>query len=114
MSRTTLAEQAQRQLPSSEYLIVIGVDGHRMNEIHGKLELCVRYYSGNRAWLLFPDVQRLDLVKQYVAEHKLNTRKQTPSQQYARLVRSSVSVTNNRSSLAAKSVHPRIVNAPKA
>jgi len=98
MSRTTLAEQAQRQLPSSEYLIVIGVD-----EIHGKLELCVRYYSGNRAWLLFPDVQRLDLVKQYVAEHKLNTRKQTPSQQYARLVRSSVSVTNNRSSLAAKS-----------
>ena len=89
MSRTTLAEQAQRQLPSSEYLIVTGVDGHRMNELHGQLEFCVRYYSGNRAWRLYPDVQNLDVVKQYVAEHKLNTRKQTPSQQYARLVRPS-------------------------
>ena len=86
MSRTSLQAQAQRQLPSRDLLIVTGVDGHRMNEKLGFLEFCICFYSGFRAWRLYPEVQNLDAVKQYVKEHRLNTRRKTPSQQYSTLV----------------------------
>ena len=82
MSRTTIEEQAQRQLPSRDMLIVSGVDGHRMNDCLGLLEFCIRFYSGVRQWKLYPEVRNLDVVKQYVAEHKLNTRQKTPVQQF--------------------------------
>jgi hypothetical protein len=85
MTRTTLEEQAQRQLPSRDFGIVVGVDTHRMNDAHGLYEFLVRFYSGYRAWQLFPHCQNLDVVKAYVAEHKLNTRKQTPQSQFTRL-----------------------------
>jgi hypothetical protein len=92
MSRTSLQAQAQRQLPSRDLLIVTGVDGHRMNEKLGFYEFCICFYSGFRAWRLYPEVQNLDAVKKYVQEHKLNTRRKTPSQQYATLVSSSAAV----------------------
>jgi hypothetical protein len=84
MSRTSLTEQAQRQLPSREFGIVVGVDSHRMNEAAGLYEFCVRFYSGYRAWQLYPYVQKLDAVKQYVAPHRLDTpsRKRTSVQQH--------------------------------
>jgi len=85
MSRTSLPEQAARQLPSRDFGIIVGVDGHRMSDTHGQFEFCIRFYSGYRAWQLFPYVQNLDVVKQYVILHKLNTRKQTPVQQFGRL-----------------------------
>lgn len=85
MSRTSLAEQAQRQLPSREFGIVVAVDGHRMNEAAGLYELCIRFYSGYRAWQLYPHVHNLDVVKAYVAQHRLDTRKRTPAQQLLRL-----------------------------
>ena len=93
MSRTTLTEQAARQLPSRDFGIVVGVDGHRMNEAQGLYELCIRFYSGHRAWQLYPYVEKLDVVRQYVLEHTLNTRKQTPSQQYTRLTGKRASTT---------------------
>jgi hypothetical protein len=85
MSRTTVEEQAERQLPSRDFGIIVGVDSHRMNDAHGLYEFCIRFYSGYRAWQLFPYVQNLDVVKSYIAEHRLNTRKQTPAQQLNRL-----------------------------
>jgi hypothetical protein len=85
MSRTTVEEQAERQLPSRDFGIIVGVDSHRMNDAHGLYEFCIRFYSGYRAWQLFPYVQHLDVVKQYISEHHLNTRKQTPAQQFTRL-----------------------------
>ena len=85
MSQTTLAEQAQRQLPSSDMGIVVAVDGHRLNAQLGVYEFCIRFYSGFRAWRLYSDVQNLDVVKQYIALHKINTRKQTPAQQFTSL-----------------------------
>jgi len=85
MSRTSLEEQAERQLPSRDFGIVVAVDAHRMNDTHGLFEFCVRFYSGYRAWQLFSSVSNLDVVKAYVELHKLNTRKQTPAQQYLRL-----------------------------
>ena len=85
MSRTSLVEQQQRQLPSRDLLIVTGVDGHEMNIAHGLYQFYVRFYSGYHAWKLYPEVQHLDVVKDYVALHRLNTRKQTPVQQFARI-----------------------------
>ena len=85
MSRTSPAEQAQRQLPSADFGIVTSVVAHRNNDIHGLLEFCIRFYSGYHAWQLYPDCKHLDVVKQYVALHKLNTRQQTPNLQYSRL-----------------------------
>jgi hypothetical protein len=85
MSRTSLAEQAQRQLPSREFGIIVAVDGHRMNEAAGLFEFCIRFYSGYRAWQLYPYVQNMTLVKEYIAEHRLDTRKKTPAQQLVRL-----------------------------
>jgi len=85
MSRTSIAEQAARQLPSRDMGIVVAVDGHRMNESQGLYEFCIRFYSGYRAWQLYPYVAKLDVVKQYVSAHNLNTRKQTPAQQLHRL-----------------------------
>ena len=84
-SRTSLPEQQARQLESREFGIVAGVDAHRMNEAQGLYEFCIRFYSGYRAWQLYPFVQKLDVVKAYVAEHGLNVRKQTPDAQFARL-----------------------------
>ena len=85
MSRTTLEAQAARQLPSRDFDIVVGIDAHRMNEAHGHLEFCIRFYSGYRAWQLYPDVCKLDVVTRYVAAHSLDVRKRTPAQQLLRL-----------------------------
>jgi len=85
MSRTTIEAQAARQLPSRDFDIVVGIDAHRMHEAHGHLEFCIRFYSGYRAWQLYPDVCKLDIVVRYVAEHKLDVRKRTPAQQLVRL-----------------------------
>jgi hypothetical protein len=85
MSRTSLTEQADRQLPSRDFGIVVAVDSHRMNDAHGLYEFCIRFYSGYRAWQLYPQVEKLDVVKEYVAKHQLNTRKQTPVQVFGRL-----------------------------
>jgi hypothetical protein len=85
MSRTNLTEQAARQLPSRDFGIVVAVDGHRMNETHGLYEFCIRFYSGYRAWQLFPAVSKLDVVRDYVAAQSLDTRQRTPAQQFARL-----------------------------
>jgi len=67
MSRTSLQAQAQRQLPSRDLLIVTGVDGHRMNEKLGFSSFCICFYSGFRAWRLYPEVQNLDAVKHVCA-----------------------------------------------
>lgn len=85
MSRTSIQEQAARQLPSRDFGIVVAVDAHRMNEVHGLPEFCIRFYSGYRAWQLYTSVSKLDVVKQYVADHHLDTRRRTPAQQFARL-----------------------------
>ena len=85
MSRTSLVEQAQRQLPSGDFGIVVACDSHRMNEAHGLYEFCIRFYSGYRAWQLYTSVHQLDTVKAYIALHNLNTRQRTPLQQTARL-----------------------------
>ena len=69
MSRTSPAEQAQRQLPSADFGIVTSIVAHRNNEIHGLLEFCIRFYSGYHAWQLYPDCKHLDVVKKYVALH---------------------------------------------
>ena len=56
-----------------------------MNEAHGHCEYCIRFYSSFRAWQLYPDAQKLDVIKQYVATHNINTRKHTPTSQLSRL-----------------------------
>lgn len=83
-SRMSVTEQAARQLPSRDVGIAVAVDSHRMNEAQGQLEFCMSY-SGYHAWQLFPFVQHLDVVKAYVAAHKLDTSKRTPVQQSMRL-----------------------------
>ena len=85
MPRTNLSEQAQHHLPSRDLRTVTGGDAHFTNEAHGYLEICIRFYSGLCACRLYPEVRNLDIVKQYVAEHNLNTRKKTPTQQFTRL-----------------------------
>ena len=85
MSRTSLEAQAARQLQSRDYDIVVAVDGHRMNEVHGHFEFCIRFYSGYRAWQLYPDVCKLDIIVKYVAEHSLDVRRRTPAEQLQRL-----------------------------
>jgi len=85
MSRTSLIEQQQRQLPSSDLLIVTGVEDHRMNDAQGLYEFYIRFYSGYHAWKLYPEVQNIDLVKDYVSRHRLNARKQTPALQFTRI-----------------------------
>jgi hypothetical protein len=121
MSRTSVLEQAARQLPSRDFGIVVAVDGHRMNEAHGLLEFCIRFYSGYRAWQLFTSVAKLDVVKQYVAEHKLDTRRRTPAQQLRRLTGQAASDAPARpaparkpSAAASSAAAPAAVPAPAA
>ena len=54
-----------------------------MNEAQGLYEFYIRFYSSYHAWRLYPAVQNIDAVKSHVKLQNLNTRKQTPSLQYA-------------------------------
>ena len=85
MSRSSLPEQAGRQLPSRDFGIVVAVDGHQLDETLGELVFAIRFYAGATFWRPFSEVAHLDVVKRYVADHGLETRKLTPAQQYARL-----------------------------
>ena len=63
----------------------MAVETHEMNHALGLYNFCLRFYSGYRAWQLWPDCKHLDVVQAYVAKHGLNTRKQTPAAQLTTL-----------------------------